>query len=265
MHPELLSFGSFTIHSYGFLIVVGFLLSLSLIRKKAADAGENPDHYTDLAFWGLLLGLAGGRTLYVITLWKDFAKNPIEIFKFWNGGLVFYGGLIAGILTTIYLSRKYKLPILKTLDIAAPSLALAHVFGRFGCFAAGCCYGKPIDPNHPFAIVFSGAKSIAPVGVPLHPAQLYDALNAFIIFIILEFIYKKKKFHGQVIIVYGVLYAIGRSIVEVYRGDKIRGFVIPDILSTSQFIALVIFSISAIAYIRISKRENKPNKSKKAR
>lgn len=258
MYPELLSSGFFTIHSYGVLIVIGFLTCIYFIRKKAKAAGYSPERFTDLAFWSLIAGLVGGRILYIITLWEQFAQNPLEMFKFWNGGLVFYGGFIGGLSAFIYLSRKYQLPILRALDIAAPSLAIAHAFGRLGCLAAGCCYGKPISPDHPFAIVFNHAKSIAPRGIPLHPTQLYDSANALIIFLILQQLYKHKKFDGQVILVYGMLYAIGRSIVEIFRGDKIRGFVIGNWLSTSQSIAALILIITIFIYVRL-RRSSSPS------
>ena len=139
---------------------------------------------------------------------------------------------------------------------AAPSLAIAHTFGRFGCFASGCCYGKPLDASHFLAVTFNHAKTIAPKGISIHPAQLYDAANAFIIFLILSWLYQKKKFDGQVILAYGMLYSIGRSIVEVYRGDKVRGFVIQDFLSTSQFISIGVFSISLFLYLKLQRKQS---------
>ena len=253
MYPELLKTSWFTIHTYGFLIVAGFLICLYLLRKKAIAAGYNPDQMTDLAFWSLLFGLVGGRVLYVITLWPQFVKDPVQMFKFWEGGLVYYGGFIGGITAFIFLCRRYKIPVLSALDIATPSLAIAHTFGRFGCFAAGCCYGKPIDAAHPFAVIFNHAQTIAPRGMPIHPTQLYDSLNAFILFLVLSWLYKRKTFDGQVILTYGMLYAIGRSIVEVYRGDKVRGFLIENVLSTSQFISIIIFVISAALFYRFRK------------
>lgn len=254
MLPELISTSFVTIHSYGFLIVVGFLICVFLIRNKSKNEGLSADKMTDLSFWSLFMGLVGGRALYVITLWDHFYKNPIDIFKFWNGGLVYYGGFIGGVITFTFLCRRYGIPMLQALDIATPSLAIAHFFGRLGCFASGCCFGKPLDKNHFLAVIFTHPKSIAPTGVHLHPAQLYDAANALLLFFVLSLLYHRKKFHGQVIFVYGMLYAVGRSIVEVFRGDKVRGFVIQDILSTSQFISILIFIISAVLYFKFRKR-----------
>ncbi len=255
MYPVLFEWKLIKIHSYGLLIVVGFLIGLYLVRKKAAKINIDVEEISDVAFWGLLGGFIGGRLLYIITRWGDFSQHPLDMLKFWEGGLVFYGGLIGGIVGWVLRAKKYKMPILKTVDLAAPSVAIAHVFGRFGCFAAGCCFGKPIDPNSPFAVIFNNPKSIAPIGVPLHPAQLYDAFNAFILFLILQLIYSKRKFVGQTVASYGLLYSIGRYVVEEYRGDKIRGFVIENLLSTSQFISLAIFIGSAYLYYHYWKRQ----------
>lgn len=258
MHPILFEWKFLKIHTYGFLIVLGFLVGLYLLRRKAKKAGLDSEQISDVAFWGLLGGFIGGRLLYIMTRWNDFSQHPLDMFKFWEGGLVFYGGFLGGLVAYVLRARKYRLPILRVIDMCAPSLAIAHMFGRFGCFSAGCCYGKPIDPSSPLAVVFRDPNSIAPIGVALHPAQLYDALNAFIIFLILEFLYHRRKFTGQMFATYGLLYSIGRYIVEVYRGDKIRGFVVQDMISTSQFISFAIFSGSLYLYFHYRKQAVAP-------
>lgn len=252
MHPLLVKLGPLSLHTYGLMIVIGFLIALALIHRQGTKEGLDGDRIIDVSFWGLAFGLLGGRIVYVITRLSYFADHPIEVFYFWEGGLVFYGGFLGGAFAFWFFCRKYNLPGLQTIDIATPSLAIAHSFGRIGCFFAGCCYGKPAH-DLPWAITFSNPMSAAPTGIPLHPTQLYDALNAFIIFSILMFIQSRKKFTGQVISSYMMLYAIGRSIVEVYRGDKIRGFVIDPYLSTSQFISILIFAAGLILYIKWSK------------
>jgi len=248
MFPVLFRLGPLSIHTYGALIVLGFLVGVYLIRKKAINENLNPDQLTDIAFWALLMGLLGGRILFIITLWKEFARDPLEMLRFWNGGLVYYGGLIGGALTFWYLAKRYRLNVLQVMDIATPSLAIAHFFGRLGCFVAGCCFGKECDPNFPLAVVFKSPESIAPVNIPLHPAQLYDAANAMIIFIALSLFYPYHKFRGQVLAIYLMIYAVGRSIVEQYRGDLVRGFVIENVLSTSQFISIFVFVAGLALY-----------------
>ena len=249
MHPILFEIGPFPLHTYGFLIVIGFFCGVFLLRRKARLQGLNEDLITDIAFWGLILGLLGGRLLFVITRWQDYVQDPLRIFKIWEGGLVYYGGFLTGFAVFLFLSRKHKLNKLDITDMAAPSLAIAHFFGRLGCFAAGCCYGSQCPEDHPFAVIFRDPRSIAPIGVPLHPAQLYDAVNALIIFLVLHFLYFRRQFTGQITAIYFMVYAIGRTIVEVYRGDSIRGFVIEGVLSTSQFISIFTFLAGVALYI----------------
>lgn len=248
MHPMFFHFGFIEIRTYGILMVVGFLIGLNLLMKKTRQAGLDSNKVSDIAFYSLIIALAGARLTYVLTNLSEFTANPLDIFKFWQGGLVFYGGLIVGVGCYFYFFRKYKMPPIKILDMASPSMALGHFFGRLGCFAAGCCHGRTCAADFPLAVKFSDPLSLAPPGVPLHPAQLYDALNAFILFVLLEWLYRRQRFEGQVLAVYGMTYAIGRSIVEEYRGDTDRGYVFYEWLSTSRFIAIIIFVLSLIAY-----------------
>ena len=136
-------------------------------------------------------------------------------------------------------------------------MALAHAFGRLGCFGAGCCFGHPAKEDFPLAVIFNHPLTVAPQNIPLHPAQLYDSTNTLIIFLILQWLYTKKRFDGQVIACYGMLYAIGRWFVEDFRGDSIRGFVFNDRLSTSQFISLIIFTLSLTLLLSLFFKQKK--------
>jgi phosphatidylglycerol---prolipoprotein diacylglyceryl transferase len=253
MHPLLFALGPLKIHTYGVMIVIGFLVGLYLIYSQAKFEGVNPERVVDISFWGLFFGLMGGRVVYIITRLPDFIKHPLDMFKFWEGGLVFYGGFIGGVAAFWYFSRRYKLRPLQLLDMAAPSLAIGHFFGRLGCFSAGCCYGR-LARGLPWAVTFTDLDSAAPVGVPLHPTQIYDAINALVIFSVLMYFRRRKKFMGQQTVIYMMLYSIGRSIVESYRGDAIRGFVINGWLSTSQFISIFIFAAALYLWKRWGKR-----------
>jgi phosphatidylglycerol:prolipoprotein diacylglycerol transferase len=256
MYPLLFKLGVFKIHTYGLLIVMGFLFGLYLVQKDGRKVGLNPDRIIDVSFWGLGAGLLGGRIVYIITRWEYFSQNLLEVFYFWEGGLVFYGGFLGGLAAFYFYTRRHKMPFLKTVDVAVPSLAIAHFFGRLGCFFAGCCFGRPALGSVPWAVTFTNPVSLAPLGTPLHPTQLYDALNALVIFTVLQFTKNRKKFIGQQLCIYMILYAIGRSIVEVYRGDSIRGFVIDPYLSTSQFISIFIF-VSGLALWMFWSKRNK--------
>lgn len=254
MHPLLLKIGFIKLHTYGLMIVIGFLFGLYLIYQEAKRQGLDADRVVDLSFLGLGFGLVGGRIVYILTRLDYFGQHPLEVFYFWEGGLVFYGGFIGGALAFWYFSRKYKLPTLKVMDMATPSLAIAHFFGRLGCFSAGCCYGKAAPTGLPWAVTFSDPLSLAPPGIPLHPTQLYDALNALIIFSVLMFFRRREKFTGQLLVIYLMMYSVGRSIVEIYRGDSIRGFIIDPYLSTSQFLSIFAFAFGIYLWFKWSKK-----------
>jgi phosphatidylglycerol:prolipoprotein diacylglycerol transferase len=244
MHPLLLELklGSLTIpiHTYGLMIALGFLSGVYTVRKLAARSGVKPDLVSDLAFWLLLIGFVGARLLYIITRLDFFLANPAEIVRVWEGGLVFFGGLITATAYGIWYIRKHRLPVWKMADILLPGVVIAHAFGRVGCLAAGCCYGKPTGV--PWGIrLDSDLVDFQLRGIPLHPTQLYESTALFILFAGMIWLFRHRKFDGQVGLTYFLLYPVIRSIIEVYRGDSVRGFVIDGILSTSQFISLLVF------------------------
>ncbi len=249
MHPTLLElnlgFIKIPFHTYGLMIAIGFLLSIYTVRKLAERNKINPDLVSDLSFWLLMFGFLGGRTLFVLTRLDHFLQNPLDIVKVWEGGLVFFGGLIASTIYAIYFFFKHKLSPWKMVDVLMPGVTLAHAFGRLGCLGAGCCYGRPTDV--PWAIKLnSELVDIGLRGVPLHPTQLYESTSLFILFGGLMYLSKNKRFDGQVGLTYFMLYPIVRSIIEIYRGDTIRGFLIEDVLSTSQAISIVVFIVAAV-------------------
>jgi phosphatidylglycerol:prolipoprotein diacylglycerol transferase len=253
MHPILAQLGPIPIHTYGFLIAVGFIVAVQVFQRLAVRVGIDPDKMQDLVFGGLIVGFIGARLVFILTRLSYFAENPIDIFKVWEGGLVFYGGPIATVPFIVWFVRKHQMPLWSTLDVLGPGLAVAHAFGRMGCLAAGCCYGKPTDV--PWAITLhSDLVDPALRGVHLHPTQIYESLALFILFGGLLWVFKRRKFEGQVALVYFMAYPIIRSIIEIYRGDTIRGFVIDDVLSTSQFISILVFvAATAVLFWRLKR------------
>jgi phosphatidylglycerol:prolipoprotein diacylglycerol transferase len=252
MHPILfeinLGFAVIPLHSYGFLIAIGFLCGIATIRKLAVRSQMNPDIVADLGFWLLMYGFIGARVLFIITRLEYFIENPMDIFKVWEGGLVFFGGLIAATGYAFYYFRKHKLNIWKMIDVLSPGLVVAHAFGRMGCLAAGCCYGRPTDV--PWAIKLnSELVDDAMKNIPLHPTQIYESMSLFILYFGMLYIFRHRKFDGQVGLTYFMLYPIIRSIIEIYRGDSIRGFVIEGILSTSQFISIGVFAAALVVLL----------------
>ena len=136
MFPVLLKIGPLSIFTYGFFIALGFLAGIYLAVREARRLGEEPEIIMDLCFYLLIAAIIGSRLFYVATNPKMFLDNPVEILKIWNGGLVFYGGFIAALITGIVYLKTKNIPVWKTADIMAPSIALAHFFGRIGCFFA---------------------------------------------------------------------------------------------------------------------------------
>ncbi len=253
MHPILFKLGSLTVYTYGFFIAMGFLAGISLAKKEAQRLGESPEKITDLCFYILLSAIIASRLFYVLINAEMFVSNPLEIFRIWNGGLVFYGGFIGAGLTTVYYLKKHEMPLWKTLDMLAPSLAIGHFLGRLGCFSAGCCYGK--ECHLPWAVTFSHPETLAPAGVPLHPTQLYEAANNLMIFGILWMFRRRKKFDGQIFWLYVLIYGITRSVIEIFRGDS-RGEFILGVISVSQAIGITFALTAAVMLVVFNKKNN---------
>lgn len=217
MHPEALHLGSLSIHWYGILLALGFIAGVWTAGRRGLRAGLDPGVISDLTMWLLVGGVLGARVLHVITYWeRDFAGKPlIEVIAIWKGGLVFYGGLIGAALVGTAFAIWKKLPWFKTADALAPSIALGSVFGRLGCLMTGCCYGAKCDL--PWAIRFPAEHETG--GVPVHPTQLYDSFANLLLYVGLAWLYRRKKFDGQVFGVFLVSYAALRFTVEIFRGD----------------------------------------------
>ncbi len=250
MHPVLFKLGPLTIHTYGFFVAMGFVAGILLAKNEAKRLGEDQEKIMDLFFYILIAAIVGSRLFYVAINFKMFLSDPLEIFKIWNGGLVFYGGFIAALIIGLIYLKKNKMPLWKTADIAAPSLALGQFFGRLGCFSAGCCYGKACDL--PWAVTFAHPDTLAPTGIPLHPTQLYHSLSNLTIFIILFFFRSRKKFDGQLFWLYMFLYGITRSFIEIFRGD-FRGEVFFGIFSVSQVIGSITAIIAVVMMVLLGK------------
>ena len=248
MHPILIEFGFFKIFTYGLLVATGFLVAILLASSRAEKEGLDSQNVLDLCFYVMISALLGARLLYVIVEYRYFLDSPLEIFKFWKGGLVFYGGLILGVLISLWYLKRNQMPMWKTADLLAPSIALGQSIGRWGCFFAGCCYGKKTDVT--WGIVFADPRSLAPLEISLHPTQVYLSLNAVFIFIFLMWLSKRKVFDGQILWSYGILYSIGRFLIEYFRGDD-RGFPLEQVLSTSQFVGVFVFSFSAFMLLTL--------------
>lgn len=253
MYPSLFSIGPVTLHTYGLFVALGFLAAVKVSKKLGQTQGISPETVTDLYLCILISAIVGARLLYVLIDFDSYKNNLLEIFVVWNGGLVFFGGFCAAVVAAVIMIRIRKLHLWKVADIIAPGVALGHVFGRMGCFFAGCCHGKPCDLF--FAVTFNHPETLAPRGIPLHPTQLYSVVSNLIIFGLLLLLHKKKKFDGMVFLIYLIVYALFRSAIEFFR-DDFRGYFIFDFLSMSQGIGLVTASIAFVFLIRLLRKSH---------
>lgn len=253
MFPVLIRIGDFAIHTYGVLIAAGFLIGLLLAVRQAKKQGMPPDRIIDIGFYALLAAIVGSRFFFVAVNINYFLKKPLDVFKIWEGGLVFYGGVIFAVPVAVWFVKKYSLDLWKTADIFAPSLAIGHALGRLGCFSAGCCHGREAE-GIPWAVTFLNPESLAKLGVPLHPAQIYEAVGEFINFMILITLRRYQAFKGQLFMTYLLVYSVVRFIVEIYRGDEARGFIFGNI-SVSQGISILIFIAAIVGMMVLRKRK----------
>lgn len=254
MHPILVDFGFFQLPTYGVLLAVGLFLGLWTAKLRAQRAGLPPEKVVDFGVWVVLGGLLGGKVLLVVTD-PGYLASFDGLLALMRAGGVFYGGLLGALLAAVVLVRRWRLPFWPLADSLAPSVALGHFFGRLGCFFAGCCYGASCSA--PWAVVFSDPKAAevsgTPLGVPLHPTQLYEAAFNLVNYLALAWLFRasvKRRLGGQVLGFYLVNYGVARFIIEFFRGDADRGFVFGGLLSTSQAIALLMVPVGVFLSIR---------------
>src|SRR6476659_626940 len=244
MYPRLLELGPVTVYTYGVLLAAAYLLGLKLAMSRAKARGLDANRVLDLGIYIIISALIGAKLLLLITDVRAFTSNPRELLTLARSGGVFYGGLILAVIVALVYIRRVGLPLWTTCDVFAPGIALGHVVGRFGCLFAGCCYGKPttLPWGITFTDTFAASNVGTPLGIPLHPTQLYEAGAEFLILVLLLTTERKgRPFPGRTFWLYMLLYAISRFVIEFYRGDD-RGMIFG--VSTSQFVSLVLVPVS---------------------
>src|SRR5437763_11608872 len=195
MYPRLFELGPITVYTYGVLLAAAYLLGLRLAMVRARNRGLDATRVLDLGIYIIISALVGAKLLLLITDFQTFKNDPRELVTLARSGGVFYGGLILAVSVALWYIRRVGLPLWTTCDAFAPGIALGHVVGRFGCFFAGCCYGKPTTV--PWAITFTDPFAAANVGtplnMPLHPTQLYEAGTEAVILALLLATERKGK------------------------------------------------------------------------
>ncbi|MBS1108341.1 MAG: prolipoprotein diacylglyceryl transferase [Anaeromyxobacteraceae bacterium] len=239
------------LHTYGVMLALAFVAAIWLAQKEAARQGQDPQQVGDVSFWILVSSLVGARLYFILVNWGDyFGSNAMvttrfgripRFFALWEGGMVFYGGFIAAALAAAVYLRVKKIPFLPWADTLIPSVAFGQFMGRIGCFSAGCCWGRSCDPALPWAARFppeslafqSMAARVNPARfidadhlhtLPIHPVQLYESLGELLLFAFLAiWLRPRKRFSGQVMAAWLMLYAVLRAVTETFRGDVERG------------------------------------------
>lgn len=266
MFPRLFHIGSFNLPTYGFLVASGVLIGLWISVRNSEKQGINGDRAWDLGILVVVAGIVGAKVLYIINDWSSYVAHPREIFSLatLQAGGVFSGGLIGAFAMAAWYVRRHHMPALRTCDAFAPGLAFGHVLGRFGCFAAGCCYGKPTNNfwgvtfTDPLANVLSGT----PLDVRIQPTQLIEAAAEFFNFLLLTWLLKRKKFDGQIFGSFMILYGTERYFIEFLRGDPGRGEVFGGLMSGTQLVAiLLVLAGGLIWYWRSGMVGNQPSKA----
>ncbi len=304
MKPTLFFIGSgphaLPVHSYGLLIAIGLLVGVAIAVRRGRAVGIEPGATLDLTFYAIVVGLVGARLLYVLVHASEYARlcgglgaprsvgqkvfDCTAALRFWQGGLVFFGGAVLAAAATLIFARRRGLDLGNVADVLAPSVSIAHVFGRLGCFMVGCCYGQPWARGVHFpadSVAYSEllANRVIAVGAPctpgLHPTELYEAAGELLIFAGLLWLWRRRKFPGAVALAYAFAYGILRFLVEIFRGDEARGFLFevrlptvakvvglapsdPLFLSSAQAIAMGLIVVAAITYSVLRRRSAHP-------
>jgi phosphatidylglycerol:prolipoprotein diacylglycerol transferase len=270
---------SVPVNSYGLLLAAAFLVGAWLAQREARRVGQDPERVADLAFLVLVAGWLGSDLYYKAVNWRDFF-SPGAFFTVLGGirvprfllpaGMVFYGGFVAAALAAAWYLRRHRMPVLAYGDTLIPSVAFGHFLGRLGCFFAGCCWGRVSDAGLPWLVSFppaslayqtlagraDAAAYLDPDGhatLPLHPTQLYESFGELALFLLLVlWVRPRKRFDGQLLATWLLLYAVLRSAVELFRGDVERGLVLG--LAVGQWTSAVIFAAGAAVWVLARRR-----------
>lgn len=272
MFPEIISFNlpflniPVTIYTYGFMIALGLLAATYITAIRSNKYNIDKQVVFDAVFYMVISGIIGSRLLYVLLNWQQYFANPVHIFYIHQGGLVFYGGLIGGIVGLVIYTKIKKIDLLKFTDLLVPQIALAHSFGRIGCFSYGCCFGKTLDTFFSVRFPVDSPAYVQHLNnylinnnhncsLPVIPTQLIESFFLFSIFLLFLYLSKKVEVKGFLTSYYFMIYPIFRFLIEFLRGDD-RGTILFNMFSISQFISFLLFIIGLNMFFVINKANN---------
>ena len=253
MFPNLITIGPVIIHTYGLFLALGLLAGVMVTWKIKRREKIGTRQVFEMALLIIIAGIIGARGLYVFMNMSQYSNRPIDIFKIWEGGFVFAGGIIVAISIIALYAWRRGLSFLKLGDLWAPAMAIGQGIGRVGCFFAGCCYGTPTDLK--WGVVFNNPYSMAPLHISLHPTQLYSAASGFLIFVVLLLLHSKKKFEGQVFLWFLILHSTARLAIERFRGDA-RGILLAGTMTFTQSAAILILMTAVITLFFIKAKRS---------
>lgn len=254
MFPRLFQIGGFSLPTYGVLVATGVITGLFIAANLSKRQGEDPEKAWNLGIYAVLSAIVGAKLLLIINDFGWYASHPKEIFSLGvlQAGGVFYGGVLAAIAVSVWYIRANRMPVLRTCDAFAPGLALGHAIGRIGCFAAGCCYGKPT--SHWWGVTFRNPQAAqwvgTPLNIPLEPTQLFESAIELANFVFLYWLIKHKKFEGQVIGSYLFIYGVARYFIEFIRDDPDRGSMFGGAMTGTQFISICLVVAGGLLWLR---------------
>ena len=255
MFPRLFHLGSLDFPTYGLMAALGLMVGLSVCVHMARRQGIDPEKAWNLGLLAILAAIVGAKLFLLASDWEHWRE--LLSFSTLRAGGVWYGGLLTALAASAWYIRRNRLPVLKVCDAFAPGVALGHAIERIGCFAAGCCYGKPtslpwgVTFTNPLAAQWSGT----PLNVSLHPTQLYESAVEVANFFILLWLLKRKQFDGQVIGSYMFLYGIARFFLEFLRADPERGSVFGGALTLTQLVSIFLVAAGGLLWLRWGRAE----------
>jgi len=206
--------GTRPVYWYGIMVALGFMACVAHLTILGIREGRSPSFGSDLAFWVMLSGIIGARIAYVVANINYYWHDPLAIIRVDQGGLIYYGGFIGAFVAGIIFARIKKLNILALADYVVSALPLGHAFGRIGCFLNGCCYGA----------VTSVPWGVSQQEAFRHPVQLYEAFLNLAIYALLIPAYRRRKWNGEILVIYCIIYPLGRFLLEFFRGDERLGW-----------------------------------------
>ncbi len=259
MQPILFKIGTLSFPAYFLLAALAYMVATLVATQSAERFGENPVHFIDAALLIAVSAFVGAKLFHILFAMPGYYwQHPWEVLQFWHGGFVFYGGFIFGAAAGVLFARRKGIRLGLGFDLATPAIAIGMAMGRMACFLAGCCYGRPTAWSWPFAVVFHEVDGVVPqarpLDTPLIPTQIMSSLLHLGLFVGLVLYRPRKRFHGELFLLYLLFYSVGRFVIEFFRNDIQRGLYFSAMVSTSQIISVCCFVFALLMIVNLRRR-----------